>query len=689
MKSAGGSNGHVLGIAAVILIAPIAMQAPSWGEATPGASTYEASLVTDDREGDGADHLFGAPEEPAETGAAYARLLYFEGGMSLRRPADMRAPGADVAVNTPLVPGDEIWTGTDGRAEIQLADGSMLRLDHDARLSLLNLSDLGGSYDTTTLLRLPNGSLYINADNFDARERRFQIDTPAGSIFLLSEGVFRIDVNGSGTTSVSSYRGVAELLGDESSVVVHSGERLSAGAGRPAGEARAFNTLRRDDFDFWAESRDDAIAASRSARGPEPAQLPEPVRPYASELSANGTWQETPEYGLVWIPAGTQPDWRPYYYGSWAWSPIGVVWVSSEPWGYAPYHYGRWHWSVGLGWFWAPGYVYSGAYVSWAVGPSWYGWCPTGYYGYPVTYAGYGGHHSHWNYVHHSHFYSHSVYHHTYSYSDVAKHRMDERSVPLRSYPRAHPRYRPEQSGAATYDRARNGKGALPRLSDRPSQRTSFRDAERRTYTRRASAGRGEAPPRVRLAPTSARPSSGTGNAIRPGRASTTTSPAPARRTRPGESGRPAARIQPTQRQAPAASISPVSGRSLSRPTPSPTGRERQASAVKPWRPAAANSQAPSGRSAVRRPARQSSGLAPATRPHLAPGVRAGGSNGRSRFVMVDRNRPGSASSVKAPGAGGGRPARVSPAKPSPRSGSPANRAGGRGKDGGKGGRKK
>lgn len=658
-------NLHFLRYSAVLAAAlfAVSMAGQPVALAQAGASTAQPALQLSEVSGPYADEpsdLMGAPEEPAETGATYARLLYYEGGISLRRPADLRVPEAGVSVNSPLVPGDEIWTGADGRVEIQLADGSFLRLDRDARLSMLNLADFSGSFDTTTLLRLPNGSLYINATNFDARERRFQVDTPSGSVFLLSEGIFRIDVSASGTTSVASFRGVAEILSEQSSVVVHSGERLSAGPGRPPGEPQAFNTLRRDEFDLWADSRDDAIASARSVRGPDPGQVPAPVRPYVSELSAYGTWQDTPEYGWVWLPDRDDPDWRPYFYGSWVWAPIGVVWVATEPWGYAPYHYGRWHWTVGLGWFWAPGYVYSGAYVQWAVGPTWYGWCPLGYYGTPVIYAGHHGHHYHWTFVHHSHFYRHHVDRHVYSYADVARLRVHDRSHYLRSYPRAHPRYRPEDSGRRTYERANRGEGVRPRESDRPVQRVSFRDHERRELTRRSvqenAPGLGSPRGRI-LHETGATSGRGGGEALHPRGSLGRGRSQPARQA-------PLTRVSHSRRSVTSqpARISPVSGRSLGRPVariPNASDDARRRSHVRSDRkatddrgvvPRMGNSpRAPSPRSSRNigprttyrsRPQDQelSPGRSTVTRPHARVTPRRS-SRGNSPFVMVPRDR--------------------------------------------------
>ncbi len=668
----------------------------------------------------------GTPEDPAETGAAYARLLYYEGGISLRRAADMDLPAAEVSLNAPLVPGDEIWTGEDGRAEVQLADGSILRLGASARLGLMQLADYAGALDETTLLRLPNGSLYVRAADFDAQSRRFQIDTPSGSIFLLSQGTFRIDVTTSGVTTVSSYRGVAELLGEESSVIAHSGERMTASPGRLPSEARAFNTLHRDEFDVWAETRDDSISSARSGRGPAPESLPSPVRPYATELSYYGSWQDTPEYGVIWVPSGVPDDWRPYYYGRWSWAPIGMVWVSSEPWGYAPYHYGRWHWAVGTGWFWAPGYLYSGAYVSWSVGPYYYGWAPTGIYGYPVVYAGYGNpYYCGWNYVHYSNIYDHHVYNHYYSYSDVVRHRMNDQAWKLDDAPRANPRSRPERVGSDIYRHAQARQSSRPRTIDPPAQNTSFRERDAREFRRRTAQrgpdtaqGNGAGPADrnrpARTSPGALRPAEGP-RSVSPGRAIAPTqairtqdriasrargssagrqvSPvsgrtiAPAGRVAPGRDGTrapgegatssPAARIQPTVK-APSR-VEP--GRAAQQSpreftnTPAPA-RGRSGIAPRQAAPAQSRVQPAQASTPSRQPLTRSGVVR--TQPHaqVAPGGRPAA---RSPFVMVNRGRGSAGAQGIRPTAVSARPTGRAPAaRPAQQSGKGGKTSGGR-----------
>jgi hypothetical protein len=322
-----------------------------------------------------------ARAEDEEYGSTFGRLRYVDGAFSLQRTKE--GDVTEAAVNSPVAPGDRAWT-EDGRAEIALADGSIIWLDRDTRLDLRSLADINNRFEKTNLLALLGGTVRIEAPETDDKDKVFQIDTEAGSVYLLSAGTFRIDAE-SGLTTVSSFSGVAEISGDEGSVLVRSGERTSVRTGRAASDPRPFNTLRRDDFDQFCEERAEAYLRHEGTAPIDriEQEVPREVHPYVGELSAYGNWSYLPPYGWVWRPVYAA-DWGPYYSGHWAWYPTGWVWVSYDPWGWAPYHYGRWDFSVGVGWIWIPGSRWSGAWVSWAVGPSYIGWCPLNYYNRPI-----------------------------------------------------------------------------------------------------------------------------------------------------------------------------------------------------------------------------------------------------------------------------------------------------------------
>jgi len=93
---------------------------------------------------------------------------------------------------------------------------------------------------------------------------------------------------------------------------------------------------------------------------------------------SGGSWIEVGNYGYCWQPdvAVSDPSWRPYADGYWAYTDEGWTWVSYEDFGWATYHYGRWVRLADYGWVWRPGYDWGPAWVSWRFGGGYAGWAP-------------------------------------------------------------------------------------------------------------------------------------------------------------------------------------------------------------------------------------------------------------------------------------------------------------------------
>jgi hypothetical protein len=99
---------------------------------------------------------------------------------------------------------------------------------------------------------------------------------------------------------------------------------------------------------------------------------------FYNDLSSQGTWVQTDNYGYAWQPNVQDPNWAPYQNGHWVYTSEGWTWIAddSEPWGWATYHYGRWVNIDGEGWVWVPGYTWAPAWVSWRYGGGYCGWAP-------------------------------------------------------------------------------------------------------------------------------------------------------------------------------------------------------------------------------------------------------------------------------------------------------------------------
>lgn len=107
---------------------------------------------------------------------------------------------------------------------------------------------------------------------------------------------------------------------------------------------------------------------------------------------SGGNWIEVGDYGYGWQPdvATSDPNWRPYADGYWAYTDVGWAWVSYEDFGWATYHYGRWASLADYGWVWFPGsdLEWGPAWVSWRTGGDYVGWAPLPPRGPGIAYAG-------------------------------------------------------------------------------------------------------------------------------------------------------------------------------------------------------------------------------------------------------------------------------------------------------------
>src|SRR6266581_4080901 len=107
---------------------------------------------------------------------------------------------------------------------------------------------------------------------------------------------------------------------------------------------------------------------------------------------SGGNWIEVEGYGYGWQPdvAVSDPNWRPYADGYWAYTEVGWTWVSYEDFGWATYHYGRWIRLADYGWVWVPGadLEWGPAWVSWRTGGDYIGWAPLPPPGPGIVYEG-------------------------------------------------------------------------------------------------------------------------------------------------------------------------------------------------------------------------------------------------------------------------------------------------------------
>lgn len=296
------------------------------------------------------------------------RIRYQEPGVLVQRAGESETDEA--FVNAPFLPGDRLWTDGSGRVEIQFEGTTFVRVDSRGKLDFVSREQ--GRRNDLVLLRLWSGGVYVRVGESRASPD-FELETPGARVEFLDRGVYRVDVD-SGETRLSVYDGEAAIDSGGRRLRVDSGERTYSRRDEEPERPRSFDRDGDfDDFARWDQEREDRVAwAGGSER-----YLPEDVASYSGELDESGSWYYEAEVGHVWRPY-VATGWQPYSNGHWTWTSWGWTWIPYDPWGWATFHYGRWGHSPAIGWYWIPGAVWGPAWVSWAVGGNYVGWCPLG-----------------------------------------------------------------------------------------------------------------------------------------------------------------------------------------------------------------------------------------------------------------------------------------------------------------------
>ncbi|MHB0991783.1 MAG: DUF6600 domain-containing protein [Burkholderiales bacterium] len=277
---------------------------------------------------------------PSNPPARVARLDFFSGNVIIE-PAGAQT-WSHAELNWPLTTGDQLWTGSAGRAELQIGS-SALRINRKTAFDIVNLDD------RNLQVKVAQGSLAARLRTL-APGQDIEIDTPNLALQATNPGSYRVDVApGGNATTVTVRSGTAMLYGDHTSLMVPAGQQIRF-VGTHLQQYTGTTEPLLDGFDAWAAQRDAGLNSTISA------QYVSPDMTGYQDLDANGTWQDTQAYGPVWIPAvAMYSGWAPYREGRWAWiAPWGWTWIDAEPWGFAPFHYGRWA-QIGGVWGWVPG----------------------------------------------------------------------------------------------------------------------------------------------------------------------------------------------------------------------------------------------------------------------------------------------------------------------------------------------
>ncbi len=297
--------------------------------------------------------------------ARVLRVSLLEGDVTYQRTDLDR--WVELSINTPILEGDKVWVGREGRAEIEFEDGTFARLSAETILEFSRLGD-AGSRDIEVHLSQGLATFEVLSASGS-----FSVHAPLFSVRVRDKASFRLETEAGGSGRLVMFDGRAEVIGTNARLYVRNGEVVRFLSDDADRYYLAANYVK-DDWDRWNEERNAYLARVTQDR-------------YhfgdrgwtTADLYNYGTWYDVPTYGRIWRPS-MAGDWAPFRSGRWVWySSFGWTWVSYEPWGWVPYHYGRWAHVQPYGWSWVPGPRYvpwcPGA-VNWVQGTQWVGWVP-------------------------------------------------------------------------------------------------------------------------------------------------------------------------------------------------------------------------------------------------------------------------------------------------------------------------
>lgn len=259
----------------------------------------------------------------------------------------------NATMNVPIVQGDVVRTGNDGWVEIQLENGSVIRLAPDSQITFAILTRFpSGATGTEVNLDDGEAAFAVAAGDDDGP---FRVNVRQRVISLKHSSRFRVTSTSYDPLEVVVWRGEVGILDRDSTreVTVKKHEAFALDP-MDVEHYELENAAKADELDDWANQRDQYL--STYASNNNNAQTAQSPYQYGiSDLNYYGQYLNVNGCGYCWQPYGVGPGWDPFLNGYWDYWSGGYTWVSAYPWGWMPYRFGQWLFVPGFGWVWQPG----------------------------------------------------------------------------------------------------------------------------------------------------------------------------------------------------------------------------------------------------------------------------------------------------------------------------------------------
>lgn len=259
-------------------------------------------------------------------------------------------------VNYPLATGDVILTGNKGRCELQLTNGTLLRLDKNSDIKLISLlTESITSSKKISTLKLMNGTIYSMSQIY--KNEILQVITPQISVKMENRSTNLIRTTQK-ESSVRVIRGkVGVIYGEQKKTYLKSGQYVIFPRKGKKYDGKLSDN---DEFLTWNKSINKNFKELHygNSKVPEQIYIHSPgIIHFAERFSTKfGTWEYNEYFGYVWKPGvDVFHGRRPFFDANYVEIDGELVLVPNQAWGWAPVHLGTWFFSKTDGWLWIPG----------------------------------------------------------------------------------------------------------------------------------------------------------------------------------------------------------------------------------------------------------------------------------------------------------------------------------------------
>ncbi|HEY5341821.1 MAG TPA: FecR domain-containing protein, partial [Candidatus Aquilonibacter sp.] len=232
-----------------------------------------------------------------------ARIAVVDGQVGIKRGDAGEQTAA--AMNAPLMAGDYLTTGADGRVEVQLDANTIVRVGADSQL---RFTKLDGQSDVA---QLAQGTMELRVLASD--QDQVQVQTPSINVEPSQPGAYLITVTHDGNTELTARSGSLAVVTPQGTQDVDPGRTMLIAGTASNPQYQYEDEVALTGLEQWGDQRDQQMLAAQNTD----AQYLGSDVAGAGDLNADGQWVDIPGYGNAWVPSDVRSNWTPYSDGTW------------------------------------------------------------------------------------------------------------------------------------------------------------------------------------------------------------------------------------------------------------------------------------------------------------------------------------------------------------------------------------